>query len=85
MSYDFPFTLRDVAELCGIPTSTTKDNEYVTCPFCGKKKKMNLKYSTGQYNCPACRTGGHMLSLYAKLNGMEYAKIQKSHLQLKND
>ena len=29
MSYDFPFTLRDVAELCGIPTSTTKDNEYV--------------------------------------------------------
>ena len=42
MSYDFPFTLRDVAELCGIPTSTTKDNEYVTCPFCGKKKKMNL-------------------------------------------
>ena len=46
---------------------------------------MNLKYSTGQYNCPACRTGGHMLSLYAKLNGMEYAKIQKSHLQLKND
>ena len=74
MSYDFPFTLRDVAELCGIPTSTTKDNEYVTCPFCGKKKKMNLKYSTGQYNCPACGTGGHMLSLYAKLNGMEYAK-----------
>lgn len=39
MSYDFPFTLRDVAELCGIPTSTTKDNEYVTCPFCGKKKE----------------------------------------------
>lgn len=71
MSNDFPFTLRDVAYLCGISTDFTKENEYITCPFCGRKKKMNLKYSTGQYNCPACGEGGHMLRLYAKLNGME--------------
>lgn len=70
MSYDFPFNLRDIAALCGISTTPSKDNEYVTCPFCGRKKKMNLKYSTGQYNCPACQTGGHMLSLYARLNNM---------------
>lgn len=70
-SNNFPFSLRDVAYLCGISTDSTKENEYITCPFCGRKKKMNLKYSTGQYNCPACGEGGHMLRLYAKLNGME--------------
>lgn len=68
---DFPFNLKDVAELCGIPTKKTDGNEYVTCPFCGKKRKMNFKYSTNQYNCPACNEGGFMLSLYSKLNGIE--------------
>ena len=70
MSYEFPFTLQDVAHLCGIPIRGDKASEYITCPFCGRKKKMNLNYTKGQYNCPACGEGGHMLKLFAKLNGM---------------
>lgn len=70
LSYEFPFTLQDVAHLCGIPIRGDKASEYITCPFCGRKKKMNLNYTKGQYNCPACGEGGHMLKLFAKLNGM---------------
>ena len=78
MSYDFPFTLRDVAELCGIPTSTTKDNEYVTCPFCGKKKKMNIIVLLVE---PVDICFHYMQSSMV----WNMPKIQKSHLQLKND
>lgn len=39
MSYDFPFTLRDVAELCGIPTSTTKEMSMSLVLFVAKKRR----------------------------------------------
>lgn len=66
----FPFSIVDVARLCGLhPTGDGGNSEYINCPFCGRKKKMNLNYERGQYNCPACGHGGSMLKLYAELRG----------------
>lgn len=67
----FPFNIGDVARLCDIPIKKTKGNEYVDCPFCGKKRKMNLNYEKNQYRCPRCNEGGSMLKLYSQIKGIE--------------
>lgn len=86
----FPFSIGDVAQLCDIPIKKKKGNEYVDCPFCGKKKKMNINFQKNQYRCPRCNNGGSMLKLYASIKGIEgsngeiVAKI-KEELGLEND
>lgn len=69
---DFPFSIIDVARLCGLQVMGNKgSNENIDCPFCGRRKKMNLHYTKGQYNCPVCGNGGSMLKLYAYLTGKQ--------------
>lgn len=70
MYNSFPFNIGDVARLCGIIVNGPKGNsEYVECPFCGRKKKLNLNYKKNQFRCAACGKGGSMLNLYSTLTG----------------
>lgn len=69
MQNSFPFNIGDVARLCDIPIKKTKGNEYVDCPFCGKKKKLNINFDKNQYRCPRCNNGGSMLKLYSETTG----------------
>lgn len=71
MLNSFPFNIGDVAQLCDIPIKKNKGNEYVDCPFCGKKRKMNINYEKNQYRCPRCNNGGSMLKLYSQIKGIE--------------
>ena len=68
----FPFNIYDVARLCGIlvPVSNTKRKSVdIDCPFCGKRKKMNLNSEKNQFRCNICNEGGHMIRLYKLLTG----------------
>lgn len=83
---DFPFTIIDVARLCGLQVMGDKgSSEYIDCPFCGRKKKLNLHYEKGQYNCPACGSGGSMLKLYAELTGNQNLKNAEIVQKIKTD
>lgn len=65
----FPFGIRDICNLCGITVKAQNKSEYVTCPFCGKPKKLNINFERNQYRCPRCGESGSMLKLYATLKG----------------
>lgn len=70
---DFPFGIEDVARTLGfsVKGKSQVKSEYINCPFCGKKKKLNLNYSKDQFRCPACNVGGSMLKLYSLCSGFE--------------
>lgn len=91
MANDFPFTISSVAYLCGIKTKGgSRKSEYVDCPFCGRRKKMNFNYEKNVFHCPACGEGGHMLALYSKLKGLslsngEITAMIKDELNISDD
>lgn len=73
---DFPFRIRDVAELMGInPTDRAgrsrsgsyKDQSwYCNCVFCGHKGKLNINFTKNVFNCNYCGEHGGMLELYGR-------------------
>ena len=66
----FPFNIYDVAKLCGIPVpNTIRKSVDIDCPFCGKRKKMNLNSEKNQFRCNRCNEGGHMIRLFKLLTG----------------
>ena len=75
MLHDFPFTIRDVAELCGLGNGIEKYPNRVSidinCPFCGGKKKMNLNLKKDVFGCNRCGEKGGMLALYGKIFGVD--------------
>ena len=86
MLHDFPFTLRNVAELCGLGNGIEKYPNRVSidinCPFCGGKKKMNLNLKKDVFGCNRCGEKGGMLALYGKIFGVDsqtaYAEITEN-------
>lgn len=73
MYQDFPFNIREVADLLGL--SIRHKNAVsldVNCPFCGEKKgKLNLNLTKNVFKCNRCGESGGMLSLYAKIYGID--------------
>lgn len=70
MSYnnDYPFDIGDVASLLQLPVRYKGMVSWdVDCPFCGKRRKLNLNFKKNVFRCNRCDESGHMLSLYAKL------------------
>lgn len=73
---DFPFRIRDVAELMGIRptdragrlrTGSYKDQSwYCNCIFCGHKGKLNINFVKNVFNCNYCGEHGGMLELYGR-------------------
>lgn len=71
---DFPFRIRDVAELMGIkPTDRagrSRTSGYnnrswdCNCIFCGHKGKLNINFAKNVFNCNYCGEHGGMLELY---------------------
>lgn len=83
MLNDFPFTIREVAELCGLKSGMERYPDRVSidinCPFCGGKKKMNLNLKKDVFGCNRCGIKGGMLALYGETFGVDsqtaYAEI----------
>lgn len=46
----------------------------IDCPFCGRKRKLNINVQKGVWACPACGEGGGFLTLHSKLHGHENDK-----------
>lgn len=67
---EFPFGIRDVAELLHLKVRRHQtDSIYTDCPFCGDRRgKMNVNFAKNVWRCNYCGESGGMLSLYARLN-----------------
>ncbi len=70
---DLPFSPNEVLNLLGLPTSD-KESIYLTCPNCGKKKKLNIVlYGSKAHmcRCNACNWTGNSISLYKAYTGSQ--------------
>ena len=84
MYQDFPFSIREVAELLRLhirhKNAVSLD---VDCPFCGDRKgKMNLNTQKNVFKCNRCGESGGMLALYSKVYGVDnqtaYREIEEA-------
>lgn len=69
---DFPFQIEDIVQMLNLNIRRRMTNGvYVDCPFCGDNRgKMNVDYIKNVWRCNYCGECGGMLSLYAKLKGI---------------
>lgn len=72
---DFPFDIRDVAELLHLRIRRIcPDGAYVDCPICGDQKgRMKINTERNVWRCNYCGESGGMLRLYAKAAGLSNA------------
>ncbi|MCL2620276.1 MAG: hypothetical protein FWD97_05005 [Defluviitaleaceae bacterium] len=78
--YDFPFTIRQVAEILHLKIRHDKGygkNMDVDCPFCDKKGKMNLNAYKNVFRCNYCGEYGGMIALYGKIHGLRNGDAYK--------
>lgn len=69
MTRNFPFTIRQVAEILGLKIryEAPNGNMDADCPFCKKKSKLNLNAAKNVFRCNFCNEYGGMIPLYAKI------------------
>lgn len=60
------YTLQELLNRLGLEYRPTSEGGKMDCPFCGKKKKLNLKFATDSWRCPVCGASGHVLHFYAQ-------------------
>jgi len=73
MVRNFPFTIRQVAEILNLKIHYDNKecgNMDADCPFCQKKSKMNLNSAKNVYRCNFCGENGGMVKLYGKVYGI---------------
>lgn len=89
MPHNLPFNISDILKLCGIDFKGVKTSEYVYCPFCNTKKKLNINFSDDVFNCPKCGKGGGMIDLYQSIFSVpdkkQAIKEIKSALNIQNE
>lgn len=84
---DFPFGIEYVCDVLALNERFRAGDGhsfYMNCPFCGRKRKMNVNLDKNTYNCPACGEGGGMLSLYAKCRDVDTKMAAKELYQAYN-
>lgn len=76
MLHDFPFDFTDVCEINYLPPVGRGKIEDVDCPFCGRKKKLNINNRPGKLvaRCNKCGWFGGILKFHADLNGLSNLK-----------
>lgn len=57
----------------------------IDCPFCNKKRKMNIDNQKNVYSCPACGMSGGMLKLHKELCDLPDTKLAKKDLEARYD
>ncbi len=72
MSYDFPFTILDVAEVMHLRMRRPHScGAYYDCPVCGDNRgKMSINTQIHTFRCNYCKASGGMLKLYALTYGV---------------
>jgi len=72
MTRNFPFTIRQVAQILDLKIryEAPNGNMDADCPFCKKKSKLNLNAAKNVYHCNFCGENGGMIPLYAKIYGI---------------
>lgn len=71
------FSIRDVLQM-DYPNvkhyGVRNGEEYIDCPFCGRKKKLNISYTKNVFRCNACDTSGGVLKLHMLAKGVTSSK-----------
>ena len=78
-SYDFPFTIMDVAALLRLRVRRRLPNSvYVDCPICKDNRgKMNLDTVNDRWRCNYCGEGGGMLKLYGMVHNISNSEAYR--------
>lgn len=75
MNKDKPFLQIDFVVGLDLPDApgadSTKPNRVIDCPFCNRRKKLNLDRTTNKWRCPACDKQGNSTTLHAMLTGLD--------------
>lgn len=58
-------TIESVIQALSLPFDFRGSNQNYTCPECGGKRKLNINFSKGVYNCPKCGFHGSAFDLWA--------------------
>ena len=78
------FSIRDVLQM-DYPNvkhyGVRNGEEYIDCPFCGRKKKLNISYTKNVFRCNACDTSGGVLKLHMLAKGFLTSK--QAYIDLK--
>ena len=85
--HNMPFGIEYVTDLLGINRkvrAADADSWYADCPFCGRRKKLNVNIRKDTWHCPACGEGGGMLKLYAQLKDLPAKEAAKELYRLFN-
>ena len=85
MYNNFPFTIRQVAEVLNLQIrygGQNNGNVDVDCPFCQKKSKMNLNAAKNVYRCNYCGEYGGMIQLYGKAHGISNSDAYREICEL---
>ena len=85
MARNFPFTIRQVAEVLKLKVryeSQTNGNMDTDCPFCKKAGKLNLNAAHNIYRCNYCDEKGGMVQLYGKAHGISNSEAYREICEL---
>lgn len=63
------YSLRELADRLGLQYDSAGK---VDCPFCGKRRGLDLDFTKDAWRCPKCGASGYVLNLYARcIQGIE--------------
>ena len=85
--HNMPFGISFVAGILGLSGEDLNGNResyYITCPFCGRKKKLNINLRKDTWHCPACGEGGGMVKLYAMCREISHKEAIRDLYQVRH-
>lgn len=63
-------TMIDACRMLGIYANPNRKDTYVTCPECGKKKKLNVNFAKNVFRCPKCGVHGGVMEFWRIMNNL---------------
>lgn len=77
--------MEDVVRLLNLDYPVGRESVNVVCPVC-KRKKLNINYRLGAYNCPACgEFSGGVLDMWAYHRNIDAASKLEKHKKAAKD
>lgn len=83
--HDFPYDFTDICEINYLPRVGRGKVEDVDCPFCGRKRKLNVNNTPGKLvaRCNKCGWYGGILKFHGDLNSISDLREAKRDIEKK--
>ncbi|MBQ9032028.1 MAG: DUF3854 domain-containing protein [Parasporobacterium sp.] len=86
--HQMPFGIGFVTDLLGLSQGTgaaDRESFYTACPFCQRKRKLNINLKKDAWHCPACGEGGGMIKLYAMCREISQKEAARELFRIYHD